>query len=75
MMWMILQAEQADAWVIATGLTTHVHDFVKMVFQETGYEIDFIGEGVDKKGYLVSIYEKIYAERVGEQHLVAIKQT
>lgn len=73
MMWMILQAEQAEDWVIATGVTTHVRDFVKMAFQETGLEIEFIGEGVEEKGYLVGIDEKIYAEKVGEQYLNAIK--
>ncbi len=73
MMWMILQADQAEDWVIATGVTTHVRDFVKMAFQETGLEIEFIGEGVDEKGYLVGIDEKIYTERVGEQYLNAIK--
>lgn len=73
MMWMILQAEKAEDWVIATGTTTHVRDFVKMAFQETGLEIEFVGEGVNEKGYLVGIDEKIYTEKVGEQYLAATK--
>jgi GDPmannose 4,6-dehydratase len=44
-----------------------------MAFQETGLEIEFVGEGVDEKGYLVGIDEKIYTEKVGEQYLDTIK--
>ena len=49
MMWMILQAEEPEDWVIATGKTTTVRDFVLMVFKELGIELKFIGEGVDEK--------------------------
>jgi GDPmannose 4,6-dehydratase len=73
MMWMILQAEEAEDWVIATGVTTHVRDFVKLAFQETGLEVKFVGEGKDEKGYIVGIDEKIYTEKVGEQYLDTIK--
>ena len=37
MMWMILQAEKAEDWVIATGVTTTVRDFVQMAFEEVDY--------------------------------------
>jgi len=50
MMWMILQAEQADDWVIATGVTTTVRDFVKMAFAYCGIELEFTGQGVDEQG-------------------------
>lgn len=52
MMWMILQASKAEDWVIATGVTTEVRDFVKMAFNELGIEIEFRGEGVNEKGYI-----------------------
>lgn len=52
MMWLILQAKQAEDWVIATGVTTEVRDFVKMAFNELGIEIEFRGEGVNEKGYI-----------------------
>lgn len=52
MMWMILQAQNAEDWVIATGITTQVRDFVKMAFDELGIELEFIGEGVDEKGII-----------------------
>jgi GDPmannose 4,6-dehydratase len=53
MMWMILQAEEAEDWVIATGKTTPVRDFVRMAFQEVGIELEFIGHGIDEKAYVL----------------------
>ena len=53
-MWLILQQEQPEDFVIATGVTTTVRDFVKLAFQEIGVELAFKGEGVDEKGYVVS---------------------
>lgn len=52
MMWMILQADEAEDWVIATGKTTPVRDFVKMAFGELGVELEFKGEGVNENGYV-----------------------
>ena len=54
MMWMILQAEEAEDWVIATGKTTTVRDFVRMAFAEVGIELEFQGKGVDEKAYVAS---------------------
>ena len=50
-MWMILQAEKADDWVVATGETTSVRDFVKKSFNELGIELEFKGKGVKEKGF------------------------
>jgi len=55
MMWMILQADEPEDWVIATGQTTAVRDFVKMSFAYAGIELEFKGEGVDEKGTIASI--------------------
>ncbi|WP_066388923.1 GDP-mannose 4,6-dehydratase [Helicobacter himalayensis] len=52
MMWLILQAQKAEDWVIATGVTTEVREFVKMAFNEVGIELEFRGEGVNEKGYV-----------------------
>ncbi|SDS26855.1 GDPmannose 4,6-dehydratase [Polaribacter sp. KT25b] len=60
MMWMILQADVAEDWVIATGVTTTVRDFVRMAFSEVGIEVEFKGEGVDEKAYIKSINHEIY---------------
>jgi GDPmannose 4,6-dehydratase len=52
-MWRILQQDKADDFVVATGVTTTVRDFVKMSFSEVGIEVEFKGEGVNEKAYVV----------------------
>lgn len=49
-MWLILQQEQAEDFVIATGQTTKVRDFVELAFQEIGIDILWQGSGVEEKG-------------------------
>ncbi|MFY0253356.1 GDP-mannose 4,6-dehydratase [Chitinophaga sp. 30R24] len=51
-MWLILQQESPEDFVIATGITTTVRDFITMAFAEVGIEIEFRGTGVDEKGYV-----------------------
>ena len=65
MMWMILQADVAEDWVIATGQTTTVRDFVKMAFAYAGIELEFKGEGVEEKGYVVSCSNPEYQVAIG----------
>ncbi len=50
-MWLMLQQDKPEDFVIATGVTTTVRDFVKLAFFEAGMEIEFKGEGVNEKGY------------------------
>ena len=45
---MILQAEEAEDWVIATGTTTTIRDFVRMAFSHVGMELEFSGFGIDE---------------------------
>ena len=49
-MWRILQQDKPQDYVLATGTTTSIRDFCKMTFEELGYDIEFIGEGVNEKG-------------------------
>lgn len=49
-MYLILQQDKPEDYVIATGQTTHVRDFIKMTFAELGIELTFKGEGVNEKG-------------------------
>jgi GDPmannose 4,6-dehydratase len=49
-MWRMLQQDSAEDYVIATGITTPVREFVRMSFAEAGIEIEFIGSGVDEIG-------------------------
>ena len=69
MMWMILQAEQAEDWVIATGETTTVRDFVRMAFAEVGIELIFKGEGCNEKAYVSSCYDPMYQLEIGKEVL------
>jgi len=72
-MYLILQQDEPSDYVIATGITTKIRDFILMAAAEIGLEITFTGKGVDEKGYLTGIDEKIFTETVGEQYLAAIK--
>jgi GDPmannose 4,6-dehydratase len=67
MMWMILQADKPEDWVIATGKTTTVRDFVKMSFAFAGIELEFKGEGKDEKGIVVSCSNKKYQVKIGKE--------
>lgn len=54
-MWLILQQDKAEDFVIATGITTTVRDFVKMSFAELGIEIEFSGKDENEKGVIIDI--------------------
>ena len=69
MMWMILQADEAEDWVIATGKTTPVREFVRMSFAEAGIELEFKGEGVEEKAYVKSCSNKDYQLEIGKEVL------
>jgi GDPmannose 4,6-dehydratase len=53
-MWLILQQEKPEDFVIATGVTTTVREFIRMAFAEVGIEIAFREEGLDEQGYVVA---------------------
>lgn len=55
MMWMILQADQPEDWVIATGKTTTVRDFVRMAFAYCGIHLRFDNEGIHEEGIIDSL--------------------
>ena len=58
-MWRILQQDTPEDFVIATGVTTTVRDFIKMAFAEVGFVLRFEGEGVDEVGILDSFDESV----------------
>ena len=53
-MWMMLQQDEPEDFVIATGITTTVRDFIRMTFKELGAELEFKGKGKDEKGFIKS---------------------
>jgi GDPmannose 4,6-dehydratase len=65
-MWRILQQDEPEDYVIATGVTTTVRDFVKMSFAEVGIGVEFTGEGVNEKGHVVSCTNPECKAQVGD---------
>lgn len=66
-MWLILQQEKAEDYVIATGITTTVRDFVRMSFKELGVELAFEGEGVNEVGKVVSCSNPDFQLEIGKE--------
>lgn len=66
-MWKMLQQEKAEDYVIATGITTKVRDFIKLAFQEVGILLRFEGEGVDEKGYIDTVDETLFELKTGRK--------
>jgi GDPmannose 4,6-dehydratase len=57
-MWMMLQQDEPEDFVIATGITTTVRDFIRLTFKELGAELEFKGKGKDEKGFIITCDEK-----------------
>lgn len=66
-MWLILQQDQPEDFVIATGVTTTVRDFVKMSFAEVGIELQFIGEGTEERAVVAACHHKDYILPIGKE--------
>jgi GDPmannose 4,6-dehydratase len=65
-MWRILQQDTAEDYVIATGVTTKVREFIRMAFNEVGISLNFEGEGIDEKGYISDVDEKTFQSKTGK---------
>jgi GDPmannose 4,6-dehydratase len=65
-MYLILQQDKPTDYVIATGVTTRVRDFILMAFKEIGFNLRFEGEGVDEIGILDSIDEDVVLNTLGK---------
>jgi len=65
-MWRILQQDVAEDYVIATGITTRVRDFIKMAFDQVGFVVRFESEGINEVGVLESIDDAKYQAALGE---------
>ena len=66
-MWLMLQQEKPEDYVLATGVTTTVRDFVKLSFAELGIEITFSGTGVDEKGFIKKCNNPLFILPEGKQ--------
>jgi GDPmannose 4,6-dehydratase len=65
-MWLMLQQDKAEDFVIATGITTTVRDFVIMAFKEVGIELTFTGEGAAEKAIVAACNNSAYQLPVGK---------
>lgn len=66
-MYLILQQETPEDFVIATGVTTEVREFIRMAFAEVGIKIDFKGEGINEKGYVEACSNPDYQVAIGSE--------
>ena len=69
MMWMILQTDEPEDWVIATGKTTKVREFVRLAFKEVGIEIEFNGIGVNETATVVECNNPSFQLELGKEVL------
>ena len=67
MMWMILQSDKAEDWVIATGRTTSIREFVKMAFNCIGVKLRFKGKGLKEVGIIESCSKPEYNLKLGRE--------
>jgi GDPmannose 4,6-dehydratase len=65
-MYLILQQDKPEDFVIATGITTEIREFIRMAFEEAGIEIEFKGIGVDEKAIVKSCSDK-YPIEIGKE--------
>lgn len=70
----ILQQDEPSDYVIATGITTTIRDFIRMSFAEIGLEIEFKGSGIEEVAVLKSVDGPLFSAKVGEAFLSKIQQ-
>jgi GDPmannose 4,6-dehydratase len=73
-MWLILQQEKAEDFVIATGITTEIREFVRMAFGYLGVTMDFKGEGVDEIGFVAAVDQEKFLKMVGAACKLSVGQ-
>ena len=66
-MWLILQQPVPEDYVIATGITTPVREFVRMAFAEIGVELEFKGEGANERGYVLAANHPDFQVEIGKE--------
>jgi len=72
-MYLVLQQDKPGDYVIATGITTEVREFVRMAFAEIGLIITFRGEGINEKGSITSIDKDLFTKLIGTEFLPAME--
>ncbi len=73
-MYLILQQEKPDDYVIATGVTTSIRELIQKTFAAAGMEIEFSGEKEEETGRIVSVNNTLFCEKVGEEFIGPIRK-
>ena len=68
-MWLMLQVDEPEDFVIATGETRTVREFIQSAFNEAGISIEFKGSGVDEKAYVTGCAHPDYRVKIGQEVL------
>ena len=69
MMWLILQCDKAEDWVIASGKTTSIRNLVRIAFNCVGIKLDFTGHGINEKAFVKSCHNPKYLLEIGKEVL------
>ena len=67
-MWRILQYPEAEDWVVATGISTSVREFIDMAFSEIGIQIEYRGKGIDETGVIKSVDQEKFNQATGRKN-------
>jgi len=74
-MYLVLQQDKPDDYVIATGVTTEVREFIRKSFALVGVELEFKGVGENETGCVTSVNDSLFTERSSREHLKKFKTT
>jgi GDPmannose 4,6-dehydratase len=66
-MWLVLQQDEPEDFVISTGITTKVREFIRMAFEEVGVQLEFIGVGVEEVGVVKATSNPDYVFQIGQK--------
>lgn len=72
-MWLILQQDKPDDYVIATGVTTSIREFLRMTFAEMGVTVEFRGEGLAEEAVVTAVDDERFSEVVGADYLAGMR--
>ena len=73
-MYLMLQQDEPDDYVIATGVTTEVREFIKRAFKEVGMILKFSGKDSEETAIIESVDEAVFKQKIGETHLAAVQE-